>query len=88
MRHSGIKKDFPDKKNTLRLFKSQWRIFVLLAPGILCYLFFAYMPMVGIVTAFQDYNPFGGFFKSPFVGLRWFKEIIENSDFKQVSCIP
>lgn len=66
------------------LFKRHWRIFVFLTPGILCYLFFAYLPMIGIVAAFQKYNPFGGYFKSPFVGLYWFKEIIGNPDFKQV----
>lgn len=65
-------------------FKKQWRLLLLLTPGILCYLVFSYLPMFGIVVAFQDYNIFKGFTKSPFVGLKWFQEMIRNVNFIKV----
>jgi len=34
---------------------------LLLAPGMLILILFAYLPMVGIVIAFQEFNPTKGF---------------------------
>jgi len=43
-------------------------------PGILFFLIFCYLPMGGIVVAFQNYQPWLGIFKSPWVGFEWFKQ--------------
>jgi len=41
---------------------------LMLLPGVVLVLIFSYGPMVGIVMAFQKYNPTLGFFGSPWVG--------------------
>jgi len=39
---------------------------------------FCYIPMAGILIAFQDYNFRLGFFRSPWVGLYFFKEFFRD----------
>jgi putative aldouronate transport system permease protein len=49
------------------------RVLLLLAiPGIVLILVFRYVPLLGNVTAFQNYQPFLGFSDSPWVGLQNF----------------
>ncbi len=66
------------------MFRKQWQLFVFLAPGILCYLVFNYLPLAGIIVAFQDYSIFKGFLGSPFVGLKWFGVMLHDARFLQV----
>jgi len=40
----------------------------MLIPAVVLCIIFSYIPMVGILIAFQDYNPFRGFFRSDFIG--------------------
>jgi len=42
-------------------------------PAVVLLFIFAYIPMYGIVVAFQDYRPALGFFNSPWVGLEHFR---------------
>ena len=44
---------------------------------------FSIVPMVGIVMAFQDYNPSKGWFGSPWVGMKWFKYLTVIPDAKR-----
>lgn len=46
---------------------------LMVLPGYVWLFMFSIVPMVGIVMAFQDYNPSKGWFGSPWVGLKWFK---------------
>jgi putative aldouronate transport system permease protein len=41
----------------------------MLAPGIILLLLFSYLPMTGLVMAFQKYVPAKGIFHSKWVGL-------------------
>lgn len=72
------------RKGLAKQFRRQWRLLLFLLPGILCYLVFNYLPMLGIVVAFQDYSIFKGFFGSPFVGLKWFDYMIHDVNFTKV----
>jgi putative aldouronate transport system permease protein len=63
--------------------KHKWFYFMLL-PAVTFFFVFKYLPMFGIIVAFKDYNPFIGFFKSPWVGLRWFIEMFQKPEFLQV----
>lgn len=45
---------------------------IMLIPGVLLGTIFTYLPLIGSVMAFQDYNPVYGFWKSEWVGLRNF----------------
>ena len=48
----------------LALKKYSWR-YLMILPGILYYIIFHYIPMGGIIIAFKDYQPWLGFFDSP-----------------------
>ncbi len=50
-------------------------------PGLLYFLIFKYWPMYGIFIAFQDFQPFLGFWNSPFVGLKHFERLFSDSNF-------
>lgn len=75
------------KKSLRTIMKSEWPLHVMLLPAIILLAIFAYLPMVGIVMAFQDFVPSGGlkgFFTSEWVGLENFKYIFGMKDFWQV----
>lgn len=56
-------------------------LYLLALPGILFFLVFKYIPMWGIVIAFQDYSPFRGILGSEWVGLQHFTTLFANPDF-------
>lgn len=58
--------------------------YILLLPGLIYFLVYKYVPMLGLVIAFQDFNPFQGFMKSEFVGLRHFAKIFEGEEVVRV----
>ncbi len=51
---------------------SQTMYHAMMAPGMLFILVFSYIPMFGIIMAFQDYVPAKGILRSKFVGLKNF----------------
>ncbi|WP_345518623.1 hypothetical protein [Streptomyces yanii] len=53
----------------------------LMAPGLLFFAVFFYVPMLGNIVAFQDYQPFIGFRSSPWVGLANFQELFSDPAF-------
>jgi putative aldouronate transport system permease protein len=57
------------------------QLYVLLLPGIVIIFLFRYLPMGGLVIAFQDFNIFKGIWKSPWVGLANFREVFLHPDF-------
>nr|WP_307555642.1 sugar ABC transporter permease [Paenibacillus sp. V4I5] len=63
-----------------RLVRNRWLYFMVL-PGLLYFLIFKYWPMYGIFIAFKDYQPFLGFWDSPFVGLKHFERLFSDSNF-------
>lgn len=71
-------------------FKSHYWLYILIIPGVLYMLCFNYLPMLGLVMAFQDFNPYNGtdiwgaFLNSPFVGLEVFKDFVFGYDFTRI----
>ncbi|KQN98934.1 ABC transporter permease [Paenibacillus sp. Leaf72] len=59
-------------------------LYLLTLPGILLLFVFSYLPMFGIVIAFQNYNPVKGILKSEFVGFKNFQFFLESSDVYRV----
>lgn len=57
---------------------------LMLLPAVLVTLVFYYLPMGGLVMAFQDFKPHMGFFESPWVGLDHFEYLFEREDGVQV----
>lgn len=64
--------------------KDSWQLYLMLIPAVLVVLIFVYMPMGGLVMAFQDYKPYQGILKSEWVGLEQFKFLFEYPDSVQV----
>lgn len=56
-------------------------VYLLVLPSLAYFLLFRIAPIWGLLIAFQDYNPFGGFFGSPWVGFRNFADLFRTSTF-------
>lgn len=64
-----------------------WRyryIYLLMLPGLACIAVFSYVPMWGIVIAFQDFRPWQGLFNSPWVGLANFRQFFASPYFPRL----
>jgi putative aldouronate transport system permease protein len=66
---------------SLRALNKDKYLYLLALPGVLYFLLFKYVPMWGIVISFQDYSPYAGVLKSPWVGLEHFQRFFSNPDF-------
>lgn len=63
----------------------QWPLHLMLLPGVILLFIFSYVPMAGIVIAFQKYNPAKGFiFNQTFNGLDNFRYIFSMPNIGQV----
>ena len=60
-------------------------LLLLMVPGLLFYLLFYYIPLLGNVIAFEHYLPFIGFIDSPWVGLGNFQLMLQDADFWQAT---
>lgn len=60
--------------------RKNWVLFLMLAPAIVFFIVFSYVPMPGAYIAFVNYNISDGIFGSPFVGLQNFKFLITSGD--------
>ena len=56
-------------------------LYLMIVPALLWFILFCYLPMGGIVMAFQDFRPTRGFFRSKFVGLKHFRLLFEDNLF-------
>ena len=54
------------------------RLFLYVAPFIALVIIFSYYPLYGWIYAFYDYRPPKPFSEAQFVGLKWFKSLVEN----------
>lgn len=68
------------------LYAHKW-LYIMIVPGVLYMIVFNYLPMGGLVMAFQDFSPYNGdsmigaFLQSPFVGLDVFRKFLTGPDF-------
>ncbi len=65
-------------------FSRTWPLHLLLLPALLLVILFNYLPMGGLVIAFQDYKPWTGFANSPWVGWDNFRLLLDRPDSIQV----
>ena len=59
-------------------------LYCLFLPVLIWYLVFQYGSMIGLTIAFQNYKPSLGFFDSPWVGLKNFKDFFSDYYFQRV----
>ena len=68
--------------NTWLYVMHHWRLYVFfLGPALLLTIIFRYLPMGGILIAFEKYSPFKGFLNSEWVGFEYFKQFLTSPDF-------
>ena len=58
--------------------KINWILYIMIIPGLINLVLFKYMPMFGIVVAFEKYTPKGGYFGSQWVGLKYFQQFFRD----------
>lgn len=58
--------------------------YLMVLPALVWLFLFSIVPMVGIIMAFQDYNPGLGIFGSEWIGLENFRYLMQLDDSKQV----
>lgn len=68
-------------KDFLKYLKKHYVLYLLLVLPILYYIIFCYIPMGGLLMAFQDYNVRDGLLGSEWVGLGVFKNVLASSKF-------
>ncbi|MBD3921628.1 sugar ABC transporter permease [Paenibacillus sp. PR3] len=74
----------PAKRSSLgRKFWTQRYLMLLTLPAVLWIIVFNYIPMYGIIIAFQDYTPFHGVIHSPWIGLDNFRELFNDPTFRE-----
>ena len=64
----------------IKKLKKQLPLHLMLLPGLILIFIFSYIPLGGLVIAFENYNPAKGF-SSPWVGLANFKYIFSQPNF-------
>jgi len=67
-------------KTKRAVIRNRW-LYIMLLPGVVYYLIFKFGPMIGLIAAFKDYQPFLGFFRSPWVGFKHFERLFTSGSF-------
>lgn len=73
-----------NKKSVGTILKQEWPLHAMLLVPVVLVLIFSYIPMVGIIIAFEDFDPFKGMFGSKWVGLENYRYILMLPDTFQI----
>ncbi|WP_246246118.1 ABC transporter permease [Paenibacillus lemnae] len=65
-------------------FLKHWALYSMILPGVVFFIIFKYIPLMGSIIAFQDYNVFKGIWDSSFVGLKHFDNLFAYPEFYRV----
>ncbi|MFC5652865.1 ABC transporter permease [Paenibacillus solisilvae] len=68
-------------KSRMKIIYRDRFLYLLALPGLLFFLVFKYVPMWGLIIAFQNYSPYTGIMNSEWVGFDHFIRFFSNSDF-------
>ncbi|KQX48782.1 ABC transporter permease [Paenibacillus sp. Root444D2] len=71
---------------TIQSRKQPWKLahlpfYLMIVPGLLYFLIFKYIPMLGLLISFQRYDPFVGIWKSKWVGFDNYVRLFTEQDF-------
>lgn len=61
-----------------RSFQRHWQLYILMLLPVMYFVIFKYVPMLGAVIAFKDYNVVQGIMDSPWVGWKHFENFFNN----------
>ena len=77
----------PQRTVSLTRASRHWQTYAMMLPGLLLVLIFAYLPMLGLIMCFNDFNPIlgvRGFWQSEWVGLKWFEKFVHSFYFGRI----
>lgn len=69
------------RRERVRLMKKYKWLYLFTVPGVIILILFAYLPMAGLIMAFQQYDPVSGFLGSEFVGFYNFQRVFSSPTF-------
>lgn len=70
------------RQNKLKYIKQNWQLYIIFTlPALLLTLIFKYIPMGGVLIAFENYNPLQGVLGSEWVGFEHFQRFLSSPDF-------
>ncbi|MDF2669384.1 MAG: transporter permease subunit [Paenibacillus sp.] len=83
MAQTKIKLQLPKdrRKKWFHLLIRDRYLYLLALPGLLFFFLFKYVPIWGLIIAFQNYSPYAGVLDSEWVGLEHFNRFFSHSDF-------
>lgn len=79
-----ITKTLSPKREFFNQVRKQKELILISAPFFVYILVFAYLPLLGLTMAFQNYKPARPFFEQEWVGLRHFNNLFTDPDFYRV----
>ena len=74
------KRNNPFRKFGAKFWRSKYLVMMII-PAIVFYIIFCYVPMYGVLMAFQKFNPKVGIFGSNFVGIDNFITVFDDAKF-------
>lgn len=67
-----------------RSMKRNWQLYALIAPVVIYYIVFHYLPMYGVQIAFKDFIASKGIWESPWVGFKHFERFFNSYFFERL----
>lgn len=58
--------------------KHNYALYLMVLPVVIYYVVFHYLPMAGLIMAFEDFKPKLGLWKSPFIGMENFRDFFSS----------
>lgn len=79
----------PSGKNYVQRFGAyfikNWQLYIIfLLPALALTIIFKYLPMFGVIIAFEEYSPVKGYFGSDWIGLYNFKRLFSSTEFARL----
>lgn len=65
----------------LKQFRKHPLLYLMLLPAIVYFFIFKYMPMPGIIVAFEDFMATKGLYRSPWIGFKYFEFLFRDAAF-------
>lgn len=82
---AAVKRQLPNKWERIKTnFRRNWVLYMFLAPALIYFLIFNYIPMYGIQIAFKDFYANLGINGSPWVGLKHFERFFSSYYFERL----
>ncbi|MDB5084290.1 MAG: protein lplB [Bacilli bacterium] len=70
----------PKRNVRNRILKNRY-IYLMILPGLIYFVLFKYIPMVGLAISFEDFQPYRGMFGGPWVGFEYFHQLFTDPAF-------